>query len=208
MYELVKTRRQQKAFENIWEFSCEKQGWRNDPYAEMGIRYNLLLPKKHLLRKRKVIGTIEFIPYDPTNPHSTVEGPTRWEFSKHEEIMAYQSQTWEIDKLCIHPKYQRQGYFPFFMHVFAEHAILHQPKYYLALIEKKLYRMLRISFGLRVEQKGEEFIGPDTVLIPIVFDINKIMEDEERISRVLGIERAFRHGKQQDKGLFHNLLNR
>ena len=49
----------------------------------------------------------------------------------------------------------------------------YQPKYYIALIEKKFYRALRISYGLTVEQKGEPLIGPGTSLIPVIFDIEK-----------------------------------
>ncbi|MEB3103246.1 hypothetical protein [Ferviditalea candida] len=57
---------------------------------------------------RQQNGTVEFIPYDPFNPYSTVEGPHRCEFSKLDEIRLNQQLVWEIDKLCMHEKYQRQ----------------------------------------------------------------------------------------------------
>ncbi|MDQ0217501.1 hypothetical protein ELQ35_06815 [Peribacillus cavernae] len=191
MYEIVKTYRQQKKFENTWEYFCEKYGWYNDPYAKNGVRYNLLLPMGNSIRQKEVIGTIEFIPYDPRNPNSTVEGPSRFEFSKYDEIRLHQNRIWEIDKLCIHKEYQRQGYFQHFMHVFYDHANRNNPKYYLALIEKKLFRMLRISFGFRVEQKGEAYVGPNTVLIPVVFDIEKMMQDEETVKTILATTQSF-----------------
>jgi hypothetical protein len=72
------------------------------------------------------------------------------------------------------------------LHVFYDHAKQRNPKYYLALIEKKLYRMLRISFGLAVEQKGEALVGVNTVLIPILFDIEKMMHDEATVRKFLG----------------------
>ena len=207
MYEIVKTRRQQKAFEHTWEYFCHKYGWCNDPYAKNGIRYNLLLHNVGAFRQKKVIGTIEFIPYDPKNTNSTVEGPTRWEFSKYEEVRLHQERIWEIDKLCIHQDYQRQGYLQHIVHILYDHAVRNKPKYYLALIEKKLYRMLRISFGIGVERKGEELVGPQTVLIPILFDIEKIMQDEERVKRFLGDHSL--HGDGQAKELLrHDQDNR
>ncbi|WP_156187614.1 hypothetical protein [Peribacillus loiseleuriae] len=179
MFKIVKSSRQQKEFEDTWEYFCDMYGWYNDPYAKSGIRYNLLLPNK----QKKVIGTIEFIPYDPTNPDSTVEG--RFPFSFDEEIAVNQNRIWEIDKLCLHKDYHRQGYFENFMHVFYDHAKRHSPKYYIALIEKRFFRMLRISFGLGVEQKGEALIGSSTALIPVVFDVEKIMQDDENVRRLL-----------------------
>jgi hypothetical protein len=179
MYEIVKSTREQKQFEKTWEYFCDVYGWCNDPYAKNGIRYNLLLPGK----RRKVIGTMEFIPYDPKNPNSTVE--RHFSFSKFADIKLQQNRVWEIDKLCLQKDYQRRGYFSNFMHVFYDHAKNHQPKYYIALIEKKFFRMLRIFFGLGVEQKGEEFDGPSTALIPVIFDVEKIMQEEETVRRLL-----------------------
>jgi hypothetical protein len=182
MYEIVKTSQQQETFERTWEHFCNKYGWYNDPYAKNGVRYILFLPGGSRGQK-KVIGTVEFIPYDPKNPDSTVENRCR--FSKYEEIRLHQDQSWEIDKLCIHEEYQRQGYFQLFMYVFHDHATKHKPKYYLALMEKKFYRMLRISFGFKVVQKGEAQIGPTTSLIPVVFDIEKMMQEEEKVKLLL-----------------------
>ncbi|MEK3885911.1 hypothetical protein [Bacillus sp. FSL K6-3431] len=178
MYQKVKSSQQQKQFEHTWEYFCEMYGWYNDPYAKNGIRYNLLLPDKPNI----VIGTIEFIPYDPKNPDSTVEGRCR--FFEFEEIKAHQKRVWEIDKLCLHKDYHRQGYFENFMDVFYDHASRNNPKYYIGLMEKRFFRMLRISFGLGVEQKGEALVGPTTALIPVVFDVEKLMRDERTV-RVL-----------------------
>ncbi|MFT4412550.1 hypothetical protein ACLM5H_01700 [Fredinandcohnia humi] len=185
MFELVRTSRQQRKFEETWEYFCYKYGWCNDPYAENGVRYNLLLAKKNLFSPKKVIGTIEFIPYDPNNPNSTVEGPYKGNFSRIEEIGKNQSRVWEIDKLCISENFQRKGNFQSLLHIFHHHAKLHQPKYYIALIEKKFYRMLRISFGFSVEQKGEALKGQKTVLIPIVFNVEEIMKDSTKINKLL-----------------------
>lgn len=179
MYQIVKSSRQQKQFERTWEYFCEVYGWLNDPYAKNGVRYNLLLPDK----PKTVIGTIEFIPYDPKNPDSTVEG--RFSFSEFNDIKLHQHQVWEIDKLCLHKDYQRKGYFDHFLHVFYEHARSYKPKFYIGLMEKRFFRMMRITFGLGVEQKGEALVGPSTALIPVVFDIEKIMQDEESIRKLL-----------------------
>ena len=73
------------------------------------------------------------------------------------------------------------------MDVFYDHATSHYPKYYVGLMEKKFYRMMRISFGLGVEQRGEALIGPSGALIPIVFDIEKIMQDEEMVKKLLAM---------------------
>lgn len=175
MYEIVRTKLQQKNFEVTWEYFCNLYGWKNDPYTTSGVRYNLLLPKKKIGRRKKTIGTVEFIPYYQNNPETTVDGPGKGEFFKLDEIKSNPGRIWEIDKLCIHKEYQKQGYLDFFMQVFHDHASMYQPKYYVALIEKKFYRALRISYGLTVEQKGEPLIGPGTSLIPMIFDIEKFM---------------------------------
>ncbi|MBD1380845.1 hypothetical protein [Metabacillus arenae] len=184
MYEQVKSSKQQKVFEHTWEYFCQKYGWYNDPYSKNGIRYNLLLPYVHEKKQNKVIGTIEFIPYNPKNPNSTVEG--RCNFIQYEEIRSNQHRIWEIDKLCIHQEYQRKGHFQSFMAIFYDHAKKNKPKYYLALIEKKFFRMLRISFGIGIIQKGKALEGPTTALIPIVFDVENIMQNEEKVRELLG----------------------
>ena len=53
MYEIVRTAKQQKKFEVTWEYFCRLYGWRNDPYAKSGVRYNLLHPEKSIGRRRK-----------------------------------------------------------------------------------------------------------------------------------------------------------
>ncbi|MBS4209141.1 hypothetical protein [Bacillus sp. FJAT-50079] len=178
MYEIVKSSRQQKKFAHTWEYFCEKYGWHNDPYAKNGVRYNLLSSNN----RKRVIGTVEFIPYDPNNPHSTVEG--RMRFSEFEGVKLHQQRVWEIDKLCLHQDYQRRGYFENFMPVFYDHVQSHKPKYYIGLMEKRFFRMLRISFRLGIEQKGAEFVGPSTTLIPVLFDVEKMMENEEMVRRL------------------------
>lgn len=183
LFELVTTKRQQRRFEETWEYFCAKYNWYNDPYAKNGVRYNLLIQSNRLFVHKKVIGTIEFTPYDPNNPQSTVE---RWySFSKLEEIKLYQHRVWEIDKLCLSEEYQRRGLFNLFMRVFYEHAIKYQPKYYVAIMEQKFFRMLRIAFGLAVNQVGKEMVGLDTVLVPVIFDIEEMMKDEKSVSRLL-----------------------
>ncbi|KIL49342.1 hypothetical protein [Jeotgalibacillus soli] len=206
MYEIVRTSRQQKEFEETWEYFCNKYNWYNDPYAKNGIRYNLLLPGTETKRRKKIIGTIEFIPYNPTNPHSTVEGPNRFGFSTYEEIRLHQHRTWEIDKLCLHKEYHRRGFFHIFMHVFHNHAKTNSPKYYLALVEKKFFRMLKISFGLGVEQKGEELTGPGTTLVPVVFDIEKMMQDEETVRKLLEMSNHLQK-KSSNKGFLKKIFS-
>lgn len=179
MYEIVQSSRQQKAFEHTWEYFCDKYNWYNDPYAKNGVRYNLLLPGN----PKQVIGTIEFVPYDPTSPDSTVE--KHFPFSNVIDNRIHQSRIWEIDKLCLHQDYQRKGYFEIFMHVFYDHCKRYKPKYYLALIESRFFRMLRILFGLKIEQIGKALIGPTTALIPVIFDVEQLMQAEEDVKRLL-----------------------
>lgn len=175
VYERVRTSRQQKDFERTWEYFCRKNNWYNDPYAENGIRYNMILPSRPLFGRKRVIGTIEFIPYDPQNPKSTVEGPHKCQFSQFEDIRESQHRIWEIDKLCIHEDYQGRGYFEHFAAIFYDHATRFAPKFYLALIERKFCRMLRILFGLRLEQRGQPLACDTTDLLPVVFDMEKFL---------------------------------
>ncbi|CAG9620757.1 hypothetical protein [Sutcliffiella rhizosphaerae] len=186
MFEIVKNSKQQKAFQQTWEHICEKQDWYNDPYARNGVRYNLLhIERKVIFSKKKVIGTIEFLPYDPLNPQSTVEGPSKYEFSKLEKVKLHQDRTWEIDKLCLNEAYQRKGNFPLFIHIFYDHIQKHNPKYYIGLMEKKFFRMVRIIFGIGLEQPGDELCGSTTSLIPVIFHIEKLMEDKEKVEHFL-----------------------
>lgn len=185
MYELVKTSRQQKNFEKTWEYFCEKYDWFNDPYAKDGQRYSLIIRKGAIYKRKKTIGTIEFIPYNPNNKDSTVEGPDRFQFSKYEEIKLNKDRIWEIDKLCIHEDYQRQGYFINFIHIIFQHAAKNQTKYYLSLMEQKLYRMLKIKLGTFIEQKGEPLVGATTSLIPTIIHIEKIINNQEKARELL-----------------------
>lgn len=66
----------------------------------------------------------------------------------------------------------------------------YKPKYYLALIEKKFYRMLRISFGFELEQKGEELIGQSTVLIPVAINIEKLLQDNEPLENCCMVKKT------------------
>lgn len=185
MYVLVKNTRQQKEFQATWETVCRKQNWYNDPYAIDGVRYILFHPLKKVFVRKRVIGTIEFLPYNPNNPFSTVEGPGKFEFSKIEEIQHNINRTWEIDKLCLGEAYQRQGYFKNFILVFYDHIIKYQPKYYIGLMEKKFFRMIRMVFGIAIEQPGQELKGPTTSLVPIILDIEKLITNKKRVEMIL-----------------------
>lgn len=183
MYVEVKTKEQQKAFQRTWEFFCQKYAWHNDPYAENGIRYLLLAPDCSRNSLEHVVGTIEFIPYDPRNRNSTVEGRCR--FSQYNDIAQHQDRTWEIDKLCIAEEYQRKGFFKQFMPIFHDHAKQYKPKYYLSFMDKKLFRMLRISFGLAMEQRGTEQIGPANSFVPAVIDIERLLQNRAHVKQLL-----------------------
>lgn len=45
--------------------------------------------------------------------------------------------------------------------------------------------MLRISLGSCVEQRGEALVGPTTALIPVLIDIEKLRQDQEKVSKLL-----------------------
>ncbi|WP_430786446.1 hypothetical protein VBD025_13845 [Virgibacillus flavescens] len=187
MYELVKTAHQQKKFEATWEYFCKEYRWYNDAYSENGSRYNLLFYTNGIfLKRKKVIGTIEFIPYDPGNKNCTVEGPGKFAFSAYPEINQNINRTWEIDKLCIHRDYQRQGYFQIFFQILYNHSTSNETKYYLGLIEKKFFRMIKIMFGSNIIQMGDAIVGPATELIPAVINIQNILENEEIVQKYLG----------------------
>lgn len=109
MFKKVTSQKEQEAFAATWEYFCERNGWHKDPYAQTGERYQLLLSK----RDPTVIGTIEFIPY-----HEEVEVERYFRFSKIPSIFQQQDRVWEIDKLCLHKDYHRQGYFFHFLKSF------------------------------------------------------------------------------------------
>lgn len=186
-YERVHTDKQQRQFEETWEYFCRKYDWENDPYAPNGVRYNLIVPGQRWFGKRKVMGTIEFIPYDPNNPNSTVEGRYGMSFYALQEIRDHRERVWEVDKICLHEDYQRKGFFHIFPEILLEHAKEHKAKYYLGLMEEKFYRMLRIGYGLDVVRKGSPVQGPKTTLVPVVFNVESILHHEGKLNRLLGL---------------------
>ncbi|MDG5472598.1 hypothetical protein P6709_12650 [Jeotgalibacillus sp. ET6] len=182
MFQVVKTQKQQKLFEETWEYFCKKYRWVNDPYAKNGIRYMLLRPKE-IKDKNSILGTIEFIPYDPLNAESTVEG--RFKFNDLSEIKENQDRVWEIDKFCLHKDFHRIGYFSLFFQIFYHHVYEHHPKYYVAIVEKKLYRMLKILLGSMAAQVGESLPGPSTSLVPVIIHIEAIKNNPSLVAKLL-----------------------
>ncbi|MGM0836102.1 MAG: hypothetical protein ACQEV7_08090 [Bacillota bacterium] len=179
MHEQVKSRKQLESFKKVWEPICRQQRWMNDPYDPGGIRFNLLLPQDNIFRffkKKEVIGTIEFLRFNPDSPYCTVEGPDRYKFSGLKEIVKHQDRVWEIDKLCLKEKYQGKAYFPYFFHIFLDHIITYQPKYYIGLMEKRFFTMIKARFGSAIELKAE-FKGQNTALMAVVFDVESAMEN-------------------------------
>ncbi|MBD3107660.1 GNAT family N-acetyltransferase [Bacillus sp. AGMB 02131] len=197
MFEIVKTQKQQKQFEQTWEYFCEKNNWYNDPYTKSGIRYLMMHPED----STKAIGTVEFVPYSPNNPESTVE--RHYSFSSFPEITSNEGRVWEVDKICIHKDYQSKGLFVQFFPIFHQHALENKPKYYIALMEKKFYRMVRILFGLSVKQIGEEQLADTTVLIPVVLDIEAIMNNTSKVKQLLAMCHTSTNIKYFTKTYFH-----
>lgn len=176
MFKKVTSQKEQEAFAATWEYFCERNGWHKDPYAQTGERYQLLLSK----RDPTVIGTIEFIPY-----HEEVEVERYFRFSKIPSIFQQQERVWEIDKLCLHKDYHRQGYFFHFFEIIYDHALLHQPKYYIAILEKKLYRLLKMSVGRRMIRVDKQTVRSEASLIPVVIQIEQIMKDDTILQSLL-----------------------
>ncbi|TDL31831.1 hypothetical protein E2R51_11455 [Jeotgalibacillus sp. S-D1] len=187
IFEIVKKPRQQKQFEQTWEYFCRQFGWYNDPYSKNGVRYNLLLPANHNKMGKKVIGTIEFIPYDPANPDSTVEGESRYKFSGVQKIIENKDRVWEIDKLCLHKDFHRLGYFSHFITVVHDHAITHNPKFYVAIVENKLYRMLSMMLGSSIVKQGDPIPGPSTSLVPVIINIEDIRHNASLAGKLMSM---------------------
>lgn len=146
---------------------------------------------------KKVIGTIEFIPYDPANPDSTVEGESRYKFSKIEKVMEYKDRVWEIDKLCLHQDYHRIGHFSHFITVVHDHAITHQPKFYVAIVEYKLYRMLSMMLGSSIAKQGNPLPGPSTSLVPVIINIEDILHNASLAGKLMSM--AIQRDSQKKK---------
>lgn len=186
MFHKIENEKDFKSFKRTWRKVCKKQKWHNDAYSPVGVKYNLTqsMSSRFPFRKRdKTIGTIEFIPYFPKNPYSSVDGPDRYSFSTLPAIQKNQGRVWEIDKLCLATEYQRKGYFENFFFVFEDHINTYQPKFYIALMEKKFYRMMRMMFGLAIEGK-KEFIGQANSLIAVIFDVEKLMYDTKKVETI------------------------
>lgn len=131
-------------------------------------------------------GTIELVPYSPTNPESTVE--RHHSFSDYEEINLHQGRVWEMDKLCLHKEYHHQGYFVHIIQVLYNHALEHNPKYYIGLMEKKFFRMARIFLGVHFVQRSEALVFDESTLIPVVLDIESIIRDEGKLAELFSLK--------------------
>lgn len=81
--------------------------------------------------------------------------------------------------------HHRKGYFHIFSHILYDHMAKNEPKYYLALVEEKFFRMLKIMLSSVVERKGEALTVPTTALIPTIINIEKAMEDKVRVNKLL-----------------------
>lgn len=182
MYEVVKNTTQKKEFLKTWDFFCSKYDWENEPDGGKGIQYNLLLPAAE---SKKVIGTVELIPISLSKLKRNLGESNGYMLSQFDEIKVNNNRIWEIDKVCILEEFQRQGHFKVILQILYDHALKYKPKYYVGHIEKKFYRMLRIFLGIRIERKGEEFISPNSTLIPIIIDVEKIMNDKKKLVQLL-----------------------
>ena len=146
------------------------------------------------------------VPYSPTNPESTVE--RHHSFADYEEITLYQERVWEIDKLCLHKEYHRQGYFVHLIHVLYNHALENQPKYYIGLMKKKFFRMARIFLGVPVIQRSDELVFDDSTLIPVVLDIESIMLARAKLDVLLSLQKENPHKKHEQKRKLFRLYNK
>ncbi len=84
----------------------------------------------------------------------------------------------------------------------------YQPKYYIALIEKKFYRALRISYGLAVEQKGDPFIGPTNSLLPVMFDIEKMMQDKDEVRNKLKLVESINNAQRTTRKISSSIIKK
>lgn len=181
MYELVKTKRQERNFNQTWDYFCQTYGWHNDRRTARGLNYNLVVPRDRFLKRRRIIGTIEFAPYKTPSVNQEVDRLGRFNFMKFTEVRNHLDHVWEIDKVSILEEYQRKGYLKYFFPLIVDHAVKHQVIYYISLIELHFYRLLKYKYGTLIEKKGNAFITSSTTLIPTLIHIGAFITSQASV---------------------------
>lgn len=149
MFREIQTKEDFKIFSKIWNRTAEEEGYTKELYLQDAIRY-------FLTHNNEIIGTIEFIKYQP-EIYSTVEQD--FSFSHLSVVKENKHTIWEIDKVCILKKHRRKGHVKNIFHTMAHHAESYDVSYYVTLIDNTFYKFLRLLTRYPLERVGTPFIA-------------------------------------------------
>lgn len=101
-------------------------------------------------------------------------------FSKLEEIKHCLDKTFEIDKLSILKENRGKRILDDILLFLGDFALENNVKYYIALLEPKLFLSLKIFYHLPIKKVGKTFHYKGDKVVPIVFNVEKANQERHK----------------------------
>lgn len=167
MFRKIESKEDFRIFRKIWNRTAEEEGYTKEIYLQDALRY-------FLLNEGEIIGTIEFLKYQP-EIYSNVEYD--FSFSHLGIVRDFKDTIWEIDKVCILKKHRRKGHVQNIFHTMAHHAETYDVSHYITLIDNTFYKFLRILTRYPLEKVGTPFVakGETRKSVPCMLDAKKAL---------------------------------
>jgi hypothetical protein len=173
IFKKVQTVTEQNVFNEIW-----MEAWNEKGYDHEIINGSV---DQYLIQDESgnFIGTVEFIPFDPSGKRSTVQDV--FDFSTCTEVMRSHEKVYEIDKVAIRPSDRRLTNVTRLFSGITLFAEEKQIDYYVALIVPSFYLLLR-KFRIPLMKLGEEVIHKGSRFIPIIIFVKEIYQNRSLYS--------------------------
>ena len=166
IYSKVKNDAQLRVFNSIWTRSWEEKGFELE-YSQQADRY--LINNR---RAKRYVATLELKPFD--GPDAEIN--TAFPFWNYPYIRDNLHHVCEVDKISILKEYRGRGTLNGIFFTMLLHALRHNTKYYVALIDPYLYEAVVQGFKLPAEQLGEKIFYKGEYAIPMVLSVEYFLE--------------------------------
>lgn len=123
----------------------------------------------------EVVGTVEVKPYFPNI--SVIE--RSFPFSNNQILQGDGLNIAEIGRVTIIESHQSSGAFDNLLSTLAQHTQSYGIDFYVALMDRRLYRALLMSYGIPVTALGEKRFYKGHVVIPVLIDVRFAMSNSE-----------------------------
>ncbi|WP_099354741.1 GNAT family N-acetyltransferase [Fredinandcohnia onubensis] len=155
MYEIVDSENKLKEFNRIWMECWKEKGYEIEPVRG----------EKFLFKNDKVyVGTMELTPIHNDFP-----------FKEHPSV---KGKVFEIDKLAILPEHRRSKILANILSTIYQFGIENEVTCFVALIEPKLFKALKVFYKLPVYQLGEKFWYKGDEVVPFAILPEDVLNEE------------------------------